>query len=92
MATTSGLNECCLGVPTKGRSQMSAKNAAAETVFDKKKRREAEINGALEQERTRHEAAVKNMNRLRSLRLERDAAKPQPEAKPSKRRRTTTSA
>jgi hypothetical protein len=54
---------------------MSANNTAAESVFDKNKRREAEINSALEQERVRHEAAVKNMSRLRLLRLERDAAK-----------------
>jgi hypothetical protein len=44
----------------------------AETVFDRNKRREAEINDALRQEQARHEAAVKNMQRLRALRLERD--------------------
>jgi hypothetical protein len=42
----------------------------AETVFDRNKRREAEINDALRQEQARHEAAVKNMHRLRALRLE----------------------
>jgi hypothetical protein len=41
----------------------------AETAFDKNKRRETEIITALLQERTRHDAAVKNMHRLRSLRL-----------------------
>jgi hypothetical protein len=44
----------------------------AETVFDRNKRREAEINDALRQEQARHEAAVKNMHRLRALRLARD--------------------
>lgn len=47
----------------------------AESVFDKNKRREAEINTALQQEQARHEAAMKNMQRLRSLRLQRDAEK-----------------
>ncbi len=47
----------------------------AETVFDRNKRREAEINDALRQEQARHEAAVKNMQRLRALRLERDTKK-----------------
>jgi hypothetical protein len=45
---------------------------AAETVFDRNKRREAEINEALKQESARHEAAVKNMQRLRALRLARE--------------------
>jgi hypothetical protein len=44
----------------------------AETVFQRNERREAEINGALKQEYARREAAVKNMYRLRALRLERD--------------------
>ena len=44
----------------------------AETVFDRNKRREAEINEALKQESARHEAAVKNMQRLRALRLARE--------------------
>ena len=53
---------------------MSAKDReVAESVFDKNKRREAEINSALHQEHARHEAAMKNMQRLRSLRLDRDA-------------------
>jgi hypothetical protein len=45
----------------------------AETVFDRNKRREAEINEALKQEEARREAAVKNMQRLRALRLAQDA-------------------
>jgi len=48
------------------------KRTFAETVFDRNKRREAEINDALRQENARREAAVKNMHRLRALRQERD--------------------
>jgi hypothetical protein len=51
--------------------------AFAETVFERNQRREAEINDALKQENARREAAVKNMYRLRALRLRRDKkAKP----------------
>lgn len=53
---------------------MTAKDReVAESAFEKNKRREAEINSALQQEHARHEAAIKNMHRLRSLRLQRDA-------------------
>lgn len=44
----------------------------AETVFERNERREAEINNAMKQEHARREAAVKNMYRLRALRLQRD--------------------
>ncbi len=47
--------------------------AVAETVFDRNQRREAQISEALKQEAVRHDAAVKNMHRLRALRLEREA-------------------
>jgi hypothetical protein len=47
----------------------------AETVFERNQRREAEINEVLKQEYARREAAVKNMYRLRALRLARDAKK-----------------
>jgi hypothetical protein len=47
--------------------------AFAETVFERNQRREAEISDALKQENARREAAVKNMYRLRALRLARDA-------------------
>ena len=47
--------------------------AVAESVFDRNQRREAEISEALKQEVARHDAAVKNMHRLRALRLARDA-------------------
>jgi hypothetical protein len=43
----------------------------AESVFDRNQRREAEINDALKQEAARHDAAIKNMHRLRALRLAR---------------------
>ena len=44
----------------------------AESVFDRNQRREAEINDALKQEYARREAAIKNMYRLRALRIARD--------------------
>ena len=47
----------------------------AETVFDRNKRREAEISDALRQEQARHEAAVKNMQRLKALRLAQEKLK-----------------
>ena len=45
----------------------------AESQFERDQRREAEVENALKQERARHEAAVNNMPRLRTLRLARDA-------------------
>jgi len=45
----------------------------AESQFERNQRREAEVEDALKQERTRHQAAVNNMHRLRALRLARDA-------------------
>jgi hypothetical protein len=45
----------------------------AESQFERNMRRETEIENALQQERARHEAAVKNMRRLKALRLARDA-------------------
>jgi hypothetical protein len=47
--------------------------AAAETLFDPDQRREAEINDALQQEAARRAALVANTQRLRALRLARDA-------------------
>ena len=41
-------------------------------MFERNQRREVEINDAMKQENARREAAVKNMYRLRALRLERD--------------------
>ena len=47
----------------------SRKNAAVETSQSKFERREAEIALAMKQEADRRAAAVKNMYRLRALRL-----------------------
>ena len=44
-----------------------------ESQFERNQRREAEVEDALKQERTRHQAAVNNMHRLSALRLARDA-------------------
>ena len=44
----------------------------AERVFQRNEKREAEINEALKHEAARHDAAIKNMHRLRALRLARD--------------------
>jgi hypothetical protein len=46
---------------------------AAEATFDKRQKRESEIAGVLIQENARRDAAVKNMQRLRALRIEHDA-------------------
>jgi hypothetical protein len=46
--------------------------ALAETVLERNQRRDAEITEALKQENARRDVAVKNMYRLRALRLERD--------------------
>jgi hypothetical protein len=59
---------------------------AAEATFNKKQKREAEINEVLKQEDARRDATMKNMQRLRALRIERDAKKKnQPVAKVKKR-------
>ncbi len=44
----------------------------SETVSERKQRIETAISVALAREAGRHEATVKNMHRLRALRLERD--------------------
>ena len=48
---------------------MSATQGRSEATLDRNQRREAEINEALKQEAARHAAALKNMHRLRALRL-----------------------
>jgi hypothetical protein len=58
----------------------------AETAFDRNKRREAEINDAIRQEQARHQAAVKNMLRLRALRLARDTKEESADRKPKVKR------
>jgi hypothetical protein len=50
----------------------------AESAFQKYQRREAEIAVALREEQARHDAAIKNMHRLRSLRLQQEAHTPPP--------------
>jgi hypothetical protein len=61
---------------------MSAKNSeVAESTFQKYQRREAEIAVALREEQARHDAAIKNMHRLRSLRQQREAQSPPAKAK-----------
>jgi hypothetical protein len=51
---------------------MKQQRAAAESTFNRNQRREAEINDALAEEAERHAAAIKNMHRLRALRLARE--------------------
>ena len=65
----------------------------AETIFQRNQRREAEINDALKQEYARLEAAVKNMYRLRALRIARDEkAKTGQSPKPLARGHSTANA
>ncbi len=63
-------------IPTtvRDRTLMTDTNARkrAESLFDRETRREAEIADALKQEQARHDAAIRNMRRLRALRLSRD--------------------
>jgi hypothetical protein len=56
---------------------LSKRDFVSHVVFmkdteERKQRLEAAISEALQREATRHEAILKNMHRLRSLRLERD--------------------
>jgi hypothetical protein len=46
----------------------------AETLFERNRAREVKINDALKEEYARREAAIKNMYRLRALRLARDVS------------------
>ena len=58
--------------PFEMRIMTDKRREIAETVFERNQRRETEINDALKQEYVRREAAIKNMYRLRALRLARD--------------------
>ena len=49
----------------------TSQREVAENVFERNRRREAEINEALRQEAARREAVIRNMHRLRALRLAR---------------------
>jgi phosphopantothenate synthetase len=51
---------------------MPDQREVAETLFERNQRRETEINEALKQEEARRAAVIKNMHRLRQLRLQRD--------------------
>jgi len=46
----------------------------AESLFQRNQAREVKINDALKEEYARHEAAIKNMYRLRALRLARNVS------------------
>jgi hypothetical protein len=48
----------------------------AESLFDRKMNRENETDSALTEEQAEHAAVVKNMQRLRALRLSRKAKMP----------------
>jgi hypothetical protein len=79
--------------PAEGEPMTENQREIAETVFDRNQRREAEINEALKQEYARREAAVKNMYRLRALRIARDEkAKTAQSSKPSARGHSTANA
>ena len=58
--------------PFEMRIMTDKQREIAETVLERNQRRETEINDALKQEYVRREAAIKNMYRLRALRLARD--------------------
>ena len=47
---------------------------AAESLFERNQAREVKINEALREDYARREAAIKNMYRLRALRLARDGS------------------
>jgi hypothetical protein len=49
------------------------RRSVTESAFDRNQRRETEIKDALKQEAARHAAIVKNMYRLRALRVARNA-------------------
>ncbi len=52
------------------------RGTVAETVFERNQRREREIGDALRLEEERHAAVIKNMHRLRALRLSRKQSRP----------------
>jgi hypothetical protein len=55
------------------KAMTDSQRELAKTVFERNQRRESEINDALKQEHARRERAIKNMYRLRALRLAHDA-------------------
>lgn len=53
----------------KGTSMTEDRRAVAETAFQRAQKREQEISAALKLEQERREATIRNMQRLRELRL-----------------------
>ena len=60
------------GISLSVRKAFMSATQRSEATLDRNQRREAEINEALKQEAARHAAAIKNMHRLRALRLAQD--------------------
>jgi hypothetical protein len=52
--------------------------AIAETLFEREQRREREISDALKLEEERHASVIKNMHRLRALRLSKAIKRAEP--------------
>jgi len=62
-------------LPAEAQTMNDESRAVAETAFQRQQRREREISEALKLEEERHAAMIKNMHRLRALRLSRTEAK-----------------
>jgi hypothetical protein len=72
-----------MNLPTEGTLMQDTKQREiAESIFDRKKQRGAQVNDALAQEAARHAAAMKNMHRLRALRLAREQQGPMHKHRP----------
>lgn len=73
---------------------MADAKVRAERVFDRNQKREAGINAALQEEAARHAAALKNMQRLKALRLaqEEKTTEQKPNNAPPPARRAKTAA
>ncbi|HEV2623504.1 MAG TPA: hypothetical protein VGV62_00050 [Xanthobacteraceae bacterium] len=69
------------GISLSARKAFMSATQRSEATLDRNQRREAEINEALKQEAARHAAAIKNMHRLRALRLAQDEKAKPAEAK-----------
>ena len=61
--------------PSEAQTMNDESHAVVETAFQRQQRREREISEALKLEEERHAAVIKNMRRLRALRLSRTEAK-----------------
>ena len=69
MLENAGLHPYIDGISLSVRKAFMSATQRSEATLDRNQRREAEINEALKQEAARHAAALKNMHRLRALRL-----------------------